>query len=78
MRREHLPRGLWAHLLERVEDRQITVEQLVLFSNWLLTQPEVPNGPWFKRFPGMTVCGEGEFVKTFLTAAQAAIGKELP
>src|ERR1022692_2307779 len=31
----------------------------------------------FKRFPGMTVCGEGELIRTFLQAGQAAMGKEL-
>ena len=25
------------------------------------TEPEVPEGRWFKRFSGMTVCGEGEW-----------------
>jgi hypothetical protein len=39
--------------------------------------PEVPIGKWFKKFPGMTVCGEGELVKTFLQPGQAATGEEL-
>ena len=26
------------------------------------TNPEVPDGRWFKRFPQMTVCGEGVYV----------------
>jgi hypothetical protein len=34
-------------------------------------------GRWFKRFPGMTVCGEGELVKTFLLPHQAATGEEV-
>jgi hypothetical protein len=77
IRRQNLPRRLWEHLADRVEERQISVEQLVLFSNWLRNEPEVPLGLWFKRFPGMTVCGEGELVKTFLTSSQTAIGEEL-
>jgi hypothetical protein len=48
-----------------------------LFADWLDTQPEVPNEKWFKRFPAMTVCGEGEMAKTFLTAKQAPTGKEV-
>jgi len=28
-------------------------------------QPEVPAGRGFKRFSGMTACGEGEWVKAF-------------
>ena len=35
-------------------------------------------GRWFKRFTGMTVCGEGELVKTFLRQAQAASGRNSP
>ncbi|HEY9173175.1 MAG TPA: hypothetical protein VI136_12895 [Verrucomicrobiae bacterium] len=35
-----------------------------MFADWLSTEPEVPEGKWFKRFPGMTVCGEGELVRT--------------
>jgi hypothetical protein len=46
-------------------------------AEWLDTQPEVPDGRWFKRFSTMTVCGEGELIKTFLTAAQVASGKEI-
>jgi hypothetical protein len=77
VRRENLPRALWAHLLGRMHQREISLQQLYLLSKWLESAPEVPNGPWFKRFPGMTVCGEGELVKTFLTAAQTPVGKEL-
>jgi hypothetical protein len=41
------------------------------------TTPEVPEGRWFKKFSGMTVCGEGEFIKTFLQPGQIATGEEL-
>jgi hypothetical protein len=78
VRRENLPRALWAHLLGRMHQREISLQQLYLFSKWLESEPEVPSGPWFKRFPEMTVCGEGEWVKTFLIAAQTPVGKELP
>jgi hypothetical protein len=46
-------------------------------AGWLDTNPEVPTGDWFKRFPTMTVCGKGVLVKTFLTPAQVHGGKEL-
>jgi len=51
-------------------------DQLEALADWLDTQPEVPSGKWFKRFSGMTICGEGELVKTFLTPNQPAAGKE--
>lgn len=48
----------------------MAVDQLVLFSDGCAQEPEVPNGSWFKRFPGLIVCGEGELVKTFLVPGQ--------
>ena len=77
IRRSHLPRPLYAHLLERVKSRNISSDQLELFADWLSTQPDVPEGKWFKNFPGMTVCGEGELIKTFLQSGQIATGDEL-
>jgi len=41
------------------------------------TEPEVPSQKWFKKFAGFTVCGEGDLVKTFLTAGQAPEGQEI-
>jgi hypothetical protein len=68
---------LWAHLLDRIKSRQIAVDQLGLLADWLATQPNVPEGRWFKRLPGLIVCGEGELIKTFLQADQAAVGEEV-
>jgi hypothetical protein len=68
--RRNLPRQLYAHLLERVQQRNISGNELALMVEWLDQQLEVPEGKWFKRFPGMTVCGEGELVKTFLVPGQ--------
>jgi len=65
------------HLLERVKSRQISVDQLGLLADWMATGPNVPYGQWFKRFPGMIICGEGEFITTFLQPGQAAMGEEL-
>ena len=77
VRRHNLPRQLFAHLLERIQQRQISGEQLTLMIEWLDQQPEVPTGKWLKKFPGMTVCGEGELVRTFLLPEQVAIGDEV-
>ena len=55
--RRNLPQALFDHLLDRVQQRQIPSGQLTLMVDWLDTQPEVPPGKWFKRFPSMTVCG---------------------
>ena len=74
----NLPRQLYAQLLERAQQRQISGKELTMLIEWLDRQPEVPQGKWFKRFPGMTVCGEGELVKTFLVPSQAPLGEEVP
>ena len=78
VRRQNLPRPLFAHLLERIQQREISGTQLALMVDWLDTNPEVPQGKWYKPFPGMIVCGEGEFIKTFLVPGQAAAGEEVP
>ena len=77
IRRHQLPRPLYAHLLERVRERNISADQLGLLADWLATQPEVPEGKWFKKFAGMAVCGEGELIKTFLQPGQLPTGEEL-
>jgi hypothetical protein len=77
IRRHHLPPPLLSHLLDRIHSRNISADQLGLLADWLDGEPEVPREKWFKKFSGMTVCGEGEFIKTFLRAGQIATGKEL-
>jgi len=77
IRRHNLPPRLLDHLLDRVSDRKISAVQLGLLADWLRTEPEVPKGKWFKKFSGLTVCGEGELVKTFLQTGQIATGEEL-
>ncbi len=77
IQRGNLPRPLFAHLLDRIKTRDISADQLGLLAGWLDSKPEVPGGKWFKKFPGMTVCGEGELIKTFLQSGQIAEGEEL-
>jgi hypothetical protein len=78
VRRRQLPVPLFQHLLVRIREREIAPDQLVLLAAWFDTEPEVPAGRWFKRFPGMIVCGEGELVKAFLRIGQAPVGEEMP
>ena len=77
VRRANVPAALFQHLLERVQGRKIPAVQLRLLAEWLDGEPEVPEGLWYKKFPGMTVCGEGELVKTFLLPGQAPRGRRL-
>jgi len=77
IRREGIPEPLMAHLIRRVRQREISTSQLGLLARWLTTDPEVPEGRWFKRFPEMIVCGEAELVKTFLRPEQVPTGEEV-
>jgi hypothetical protein len=71
------PRVLRQHLFDRVADRQISPEDVYQLKLWRETEPEAPDGPWYKDFGSFKICGEGEFPKTFLLKGQAAKGKFL-
>ena len=75
VRRQNVTAALFQRLLDRVQSRKIPPSQLEQLAKWLDREPEVPEGPWFKRFSGMTVCGEGELIKTFLLPGQAPKGR---
>ena len=77
IRRKGIPAALLRHLFDRVREREISEDQLGLLCDWIEANPEVPSGKWFKRFPEMTVCGEGELIKTFLRHGQLADGAEV-
>ena len=76
VRRQNLPPALFQHLLERIQDRKIPATQLELLARWLDEEPDVPEGDWYERFPGVTICGAGEFIKTFLPG-QSPKGKKV-
>jgi hypothetical protein len=77
VRRAKLPPALLTHLLTRMRQRNISPEQIILLARWLDTEPDVPEGKWFKKFSGFAVCGEGELIKTFLVAGQVPDGNEV-
>jgi len=77
VRRQNFPPALFQHLLDRVQSRKIPASQLEQLAKWLDTEPEVPEGPWYKRFTGMTVCGEGELKKTSLLPGRAPKGQRV-
>ena len=78
IRRDRVPSAVIDHLVTRCREREISMGQLGLLARWMNAEPEVPIGPWFKRFPGMIACGEGELVKTFLRLGQIPTGEEVP
>lgn len=77
VRRQNIPPALLQHLLDRIQDRKIPASQLALLAKWLDSEPDVPQGHWYKRFGGMTICGDGELIKTFLLPSQAPKGQRV-
>jgi hypothetical protein len=65
------------HLIERMRDRNIRIEDLNKLRIWLESKPDVPKGPWYKDFGSFKLCGEGSLPKTFLLPGQAAKGQKL-
>ena len=72
-----LPANVRDHLVDRMRDRAITLEDLNLLRLWIASEPEVPEGDGYKDFGSFKICGEGRFPKTFLLKGQAAKGQPL-
>jgi hypothetical protein len=54
-----LPAAVRDHLVARMHDRKISLEDLNRLRVWMETKPEVPEGPWYKDFGSFKLCGEG-------------------
>ena len=72
-----LPPALRNHLFDRLRDRQITTDDLFRLRLWRESEPDAPDGMWFKDFGSFKICGEGKYPKTFLLRGHAAKGKKL-
>jgi hypothetical protein len=72
-----LPPAIRDHLIDRMRDRKIGVDDLNLLRLWIESKPDVPEGLWYKDFTSFKLCGEGKYPKTFLMAGQAAEGRKL-
>jgi hypothetical protein len=72
-----LPAGVRQHLIDRMRDRAITVADLNQLRLWIDSNPEAPEGEWYKDFGSFKLCGNGSLPKTFLLRGQAAKGKAL-
>ncbi len=72
-----LPRALWQRLLERVEERQIPLNDLRLLQVWVKSEPHAPEGDWYKDFGSFKLCGSGEYPKTVLLKGMKPYGEEI-
>jgi hypothetical protein len=73
----NLPRPLWAHILDRVADRAISLEDLQRLRVWVDSEPHAPAGDWYKDFGAFILCGAGEYPKTVLKKGMKPFGTAL-
>jgi hypothetical protein len=71
------PHAIRDHLVERMRDRRISLDDLNQPRIWIESGPEVREGAWYKDFGSFKLCGEGKYPKTFLQAGQIASGHKL-
>ena len=74
----NLPAELRDHLFDRARERQISTEDLYQLKLWRESNPEAPEGRWYKDFGSFKICGEGKYPRTFLLRGQVVVGKEIP
>jgi hypothetical protein len=72
-----LPAALRDHLFDRLRERKITAADLYQLKIWRESEPEAPEGPWYKDFGSFKICGLGKYPKTFLLRGQSAKGQKL-
>jgi hypothetical protein len=73
----NLPPAIRQHLFDCLAERKITAEDLYQLKLWRESEPDAPEGKWYRDFGSFKICGEGKFPKTFLLKGQAARGKSL-
>ena len=71
------PPAVRDHLIERMRDRKISLNDLNQLRLWIETKPIVPEGLWYKDFGSFKLCGEGALPKTFLLPGQVAKGRKV-
>jgi hypothetical protein len=72
-----LPPALRDRLFERLRERKISAEDLYKLRLWRESEPEAPDGEWYKDFGTFKICGVGQLPKTFLLEGQPARGEKL-
>ena len=77
IRFSNLPRPLWQHILDRVAERAISLEDLRTLRAWVSTEPQAPAGDWHKDFGSFILCGTDEYPKTVLKKGMKPFGTPL-
>jgi hypothetical protein len=72
-----LPPAIRQHLIDRMNDRSVSIDDLSKLRFWIESQPVTPDGDWYKDFGSFKLCGKGPYPKTFLMRGQVAKGKAI-
>ena len=56
---DKLPANVRQHLVDRMRERAIGIDDLNQLRLWIATQPDVPDGDWYKDFGSFKICGRG-------------------
>jgi hypothetical protein len=71
-----LPAAIRDHLVERMHEREIGLDDLNQLRLWIESRPDVPEGLWYKDFGSFKLCGQGSYPKTFLTTQSSSARTE--
>jgi hypothetical protein len=71
------PKGTMDHLLERYREGRISDSDFLDLKHWIESDPDVPEGKWFKRFKTGFLVGTGERVSSFLASGMSVEGDEV-
>ena len=74
---DNFPPRVRRHLIDRMRDREIGLADLNQLRRWVDSNPEVPDGDWYKDFGSFKICGLGPLPKTFLLRRQAPKGESV-
>jgi len=61
----------------RYRQGRISSADFLELKHWLESDPDVPNGKWYKRFESGTLAGNGEMPSTFLAPEMVIEGEEV-
>ena len=71
-----LPKALRTHRLARLKERQVTDLDLLKLMEWRQSEPDAPDGLWYKDLDPLGL-REGRYPKTFLLKGQPAKSEPL-
>ncbi len=63
--------------MQRFREGRISSADFLELKHWLESDPDVPQGKWFKRFKTGCLAGQGNLPSTFLAPGMAVEGEEI-